>query len=82
VKRSKRSESELERWGIDVQHLANRRRELRLTQQDLAVRVGTSVGNISKMERGAKGCHLVLARKIALVLACSIDYLAGLSDAP
>lgn len=55
--------------------LARRRRELDLSQQHLAEKLGTTRQYISILEKGERSCSLELLVKIADLLGASTDYL-------
>ena len=58
-------------------------RQLRkLTQKELARRVGTSASQISMMETNKSGTSLKTAMSVATALRISLDYLAGWVDDP
>ena len=58
-------------------------RQLRkLTQTELARRVGTSASQISMMETNKSGTSLKTAMSVAAALRISLDYLAGWVDDP
>lgn len=59
-----------------------KRRDLGLTQAELAQRSGLSPAAISQIESGARVPMLPVLQKIADTLAVSMDYLAGRSDSP
>ncbi|MDO4582816.1 MAG: helix-turn-helix transcriptional regulator [Planctomycetia bacterium] len=59
---------ELEPEYTLVRQLIQARKELNLTQQDLAERVGTKQGNISRLERGNANPSLLFLKKIANIL--------------
>lgn len=56
------------------------RRSKRLTQQDLADRLGVSKGTISAYEQGLSYPSLETLVKICDILDTSADYLLGISD--
>lgn len=66
------------RWGIDARRLRARREALGLSQQDLAARVRKTVGLVSGLERGVRGCTAATLRALAIGLACSADHLLRL----
>lgn len=52
-----------------------RRRELKITQADLATRLGTSVGYVGHLERGVRSPSLELFTALCLELNVSPNYL-------
>lgn len=75
-----------ERHWICAQRLRERRRELKLTQMDVAARLcahGTEMTNrtLSSMENG-RGLDLGWLPELAVVLDCTVSYLLGLTDDP
>ena len=58
------------------------RRLRKLTQTELARRVGTSSSQISMMETNKSGTSLKTAMSVATALRISLDYLAGWVDDP
>lgn len=57
--------------------IRNRRKNLGLTQAQLAARVGTTEDAISEYERGERRLSLEMAVKLAHELDCHTDWLAG-----
>jgi repressor LexA len=58
-----------------------RRRQLKLTQEVLAERVGVKRGTIADLERNIR--HVVgsdTLKKLAQALGCTTDYLVGMYD--
>lgn len=75
-----------ERHWICAQRLRERRRELKLTQVDVAARLcehGAEMTNrtLSSMENG-RGLDLGWLPELAVVLDCTVSYLLGLTDDP
>jgi transcriptional regulator with XRE-family HTH domain len=75
-----------ERHWICAQRLRERRRELKLTQMDVAARLcahGAEMTNrtLSSMENG-RGLHLGWLPELAAVLDCTVSYLLGLTCDP
>jgi transcriptional regulator with XRE-family HTH domain len=68
--------SELERIGSGIRTARSRRR---MTQAELAERVGTTFHTISKMERGAPGTGIGLYMKALWVLGL-LGGVAGVAD--
>ena len=62
--------------------LREARRLRKLTQTELARRVGTSSSQISMMETNKSGTSLKTAMSVATALRVSLDYLAGWVDDP
>jgi len=61
--------------------IATRRKQLGLTQTDLARKIGIASSRISEFENGIKtDCNLSTAKRLARALGCSIDYLAETWD--
>ena len=58
--------------GMRIQQL---RKELGLTQEQLAVRVNTSHSMIAKIERGAKGASIDLLIEFSMLFDTSLDYI-------
>lgn len=57
------------------QRIGELRRNLKLTQEELAEKMEVSVKHVSSVERGVSACSLGALAKAALALNCSIDYL-------
>jgi transcriptional regulator with XRE-family HTH domain len=75
-----------ERHWICAQRLRERRRELKLTQMDVATRLcaqGAEMTNrtLSAMENG-RGLDLGWLPELAVVLDCTVSYLLGLTEDP
>ncbi len=64
------------------QRVLLRRRELGLTQQELAERCGFPYQVISGLERGRQSIYVERLADIAQVLGVSADYLLGLTENP
>lgn len=62
------------------QRIKLKRKELGLTQTELANKVGLSFGSISKYEKDEVAIPSNTLRDIAIVLNVSVDYLIGLTD--
>lgn len=60
--------------------LRNRRRQLSLTQEQLAERTGVSRTAVAKWESGEKEPTLQNLRRLCAVLNTSSDYLLGLDE--
>jgi transcriptional regulator with XRE-family HTH domain len=58
------------------------RQTLKLTQQDVADRIGVAQQQYADWERGRFSPSVDVVAKIANVLECSVDYVLGLSEAP
>lgn len=57
--------------------IRNRRKNFGLTQSQLAVRADTTEDAISEYERGERRMSLEMAVKLASILECDTDWLAG-----
>ncbi len=55
------------------ENVKKRREELKMTQEQLAEKVGVSFQMISHVERGRKVPTIYLARDIASALDCTLD---------
>jgi len=60
--------------------LANLRKELNMSQAELAEKLGVSQQTISKYERGTREPDNETLAKLAEIFDCSIDYLLGKTD--
>ena len=60
--------------------IAELRKEKRLSQRQLALKIGTSQANLSRWEKGLNEPSILECWKIADFFGVSIDYLAGLED--
>lgn len=60
--------------------MKERRKELGMTQMDLAVRMGVQLSNVSSWERGAHTASVPNLRKLAGILGVSMEDL--LADEP
>ena len=58
------------------------RKQEGLSQQELAVQLGVTFHQVSKMETGQRGASLEIACAIADCFNVSLDYLCGRSDNP
>jgi len=74
---SRRQESESLRRLIGERITAARKRA-RLTQEELAQRIGTQNWTVSRYETGRMFPRLTLLRRMSTVLEVSTDYLLGL----
>lgn len=61
--------------------LYNRRKELKLSQEELAKRVGTTKQVVSKYERGERSPKVVAAKAFATALGTTLDEMLGV-EAP
>ena len=65
--------------GIDYKMIGSRiktkRKEARLTQEQLAERVSVTVGYISQIERGITKPNLEMLAQLCTVLGCDLPYL-------
>lgn len=59
------------------QHIAKQRKQLKLSQNDLGKKVGTSGDIIGRYERDIVNPSIEVASKIADVLEVSLDFLLG-----
>jgi len=67
--------------GSMGERIRSRREQLGLTQVDLARLIGVPQSRLSEYECGKnQGMTIRTARKLAVALRCSIDYLAGLYE--
>lgn len=57
--------------------LYNRRKELKLSQEELAKRVGTTKQVVSKYERGERSPKVVAAKAFATALGTTLDEMLG-----
>lgn len=65
------------------QNIKTRRKELRVTQEELAENIDVSVGYISQVERGVTKISLDLLDRLACALGCEIvDFLSGTTSNP
>lgn len=62
--------------------LRSLRQNAGLTQKELATKLGTAGGNVSKYELGETLPPMEILAKMAGVFEVSTDYLLGLSDTP
>jgi amino-acid N-acetyltransferase len=62
--------------------IRKRRKFLDLTLQELARRIGTDSGNLSRIERGAQGISEAMLRRLCAALECSPASLYAQSEAP
>lgn len=60
--------------------MKERRKELGMTQMDLAARMGVQLSNVSSWERGARTASVPNLRKLAGILGVSMEEL--LADEP
>ena len=58
------------------------RENAKMTQKDLAQKIGTSVSNVSKYELGQIEPNIEMLTTIASTFGVSVDYLLGLSNNP
>ncbi|MET3878844.1 helix-turn-helix transcriptional regulator [Chitinophaga sp. OAE865] len=59
------------------EHIATQRKQLKISQDELAKRVGTSAPIIGRYERGEIKPSIEMAKKIADELGVTVDYLIG-----
>lgn len=69
----------MERFG---QRLASIRKEKKMSQNDLAKRVGVARPSVTQWESGAKIPSMASLEKISSALDVSLDWLTGKSDKP
>ena len=62
------------------ERIGSKRKELGITQAELASRAGVTPAAISQIESGARIPMLPVLQQIAKALVVSLDYLAGQSD--
>lgn len=67
---------------LTAKRLKSRRIELKLTQDDLAKKIGTTYQTISKYERAVNGIDSETLTKLSKVLDCTTDYLLCRTDEP
>jgi transcriptional regulator with XRE-family HTH domain len=65
---------------VIIKNLANLRKELNMSQAELAEKLGVSQQTISKYERGTREPDNETLAKLAEIFDCSIDYLLGKTD--
>lgn len=58
------------------------RKQLKLTQEEVAKRAHTTIANISGYESGNQNPSAAMLLRLSNALDCSVDYLFGLSDDP
>jgi ribosome-binding protein aMBF1 (putative translation factor) len=71
--RSQPVDEEAERWLAIARQVAERRRERRLSQQELAELCGTTQSAIARLERGVRPPRLDTLARIANALDCDLD---------
>ena len=64
------------------QRVMHARRELRLTQRELATQAGTSLAVITRLETGKQSVSAERLTAIADILGVGLDYLTGRTDDP
>ncbi len=60
------------------ENIRNKRKDLNMSQNDLASAVGVSVPMICQIERGTKSVTLMLGAEIAKILQCDLNDLVNL----
>ncbi len=60
------------------ENIRNKRKNLNMSQNDLAAAVGVSVPMICQIERGTKSVTLMLGAEIAKILQCDLNDLVNL----
>jgi ribosome-binding protein aMBF1 (putative translation factor) len=65
--------------GIVGERVRSSRLEHAWTQMQLAVKSGIPLSNLSTIESGKKDLTVATAKRLAVALDVSLDYLAGLS---
>ena len=65
---------------IKVSRLKELRTALGYTQIKVQMMTGIDQSDYSKIERGERYCSFEQAKRLALALETSIDYIAGLTD--
>lgn len=68
--------------GIQAQRILQRRKLLGLSQEELALRVGTSQRQISKYETGKNDPTSSVLGALAVELGTTPNYLLGITDNP
>jgi len=53
-----------------------------MTQTELAYAIGSDAANVSTLEAGKRDAQSYKVAALAMVLACSADYLLNLTDDP
>lgn len=67
---------------INLDNMFKRMKSMNITQKKMAELTGISQGNISDWKNGRSIPSLTTADKIANILECSIDYIAGRTENP
>ena len=57
------------------ERIKNKRKEARLTQEQLAERLSVTVGYVSQIERGITKPNLEMLSEICVILNCTLPYL-------
>ena len=65
---------------MDGKRMRDRRRELRVTQAQLAEMVGTAQARISQIENGESEPSIDVLMRLARALGVTTDYLLGMED--
>ncbi|HNX64756.1 MAG TPA: helix-turn-helix transcriptional regulator [Oscillospiraceae bacterium] len=59
----------------EILDLANRRKKLNLTQEQLAKKLGLAAGTVSMWEAGLRKPSIIMLKRIAKILNCTTDEL-------
>lgn len=73
---------EKDQWGFDGGRVKERRKQLHITQKQLAVQLGSTQSTICNYETGKATPSLKAIIQLAVVLNTSVDYFLRLSDNP
>lgn len=65
---------------IELSHIRELRHSLGYTQIKIQMMTGIDQSDYSKIERGERYCSFEQAKRLALALNTSMDYIAGLTD--
>ena len=66
-------------WGVSVR-IKQKRKEQRLTQQELADKVGVSLMTVLRWEKGERTPNTSIMNRLAESLNTSVEYLMGLQE--
>ena len=62
--------------------IKNKRKENKLTQQELADKIGVSLMSVVRWENGSRVPSMLLMPQIAAALNTTVGYLMGIEDSP
>lgn len=68
--------------SLFARRLVALRKDLDMSQEDLAAKVGVKAGQISHFEKERRAPSLLVLKRLADALGTSMDYLTGRSDDP